>query len=41
MHTQTEKGEYCNVAIDHCIDHKTFESRSSIFQVYNLDQQAF
>ena len=35
------KGEYCNVVIDHCIDHKILESRSSIFRVYNLDRQAF
>ena len=25
----------------HCIDHKTFESMSLIFQSYSLDQQAF
>ena len=39
--TKTVKGEYYNVLPDHCIDHKTFESRATIFQVYNLDQQAF
>ena len=40
-HTKTVKGEYCSVEIEHRIDNKTFESRSSIFQVYNLAQQAF
>ena len=40
-HTEIVKGEYCYVVKDHCIDHKTFESISSIFRVYNLDQQAF
>ena len=39
--TQIAKGEYCNVVTDHCVDHKTFENISSIFRVYNLDQQAF
>ena len=27
-HTQNVKGEYCYFVIDHCIDHKTSESRS-------------
>ena len=40
-HTQIAKGEYCNVVPDHCIDHKTFESISTIFKAYSLDQQAF
>ena len=40
-HTKTMKGEYCNAVIHHCIDPKSFESRSSICQAYNLDQQAF
>ena len=41
LHTKIAKGKYCTVVTDHCIDHKTFESRSSIFRVYNLYQQAF
>ena len=40
-HTKTTKEEYCNAVPDHCIDHKTLESRSSIVQAYNLDQHAF
>ena len=39
-HTTPAKGEYCNVVPDHCIDHKTSENISSIFQAENLDQQA-
>ena len=39
--TEIVKGEYCNGVTDHCIDHKTFESRSSICRVYSLDQQAY
>ena len=35
------KGGYCIVVTDDCIDYKTFEIRSSSFQAYNLDQQAF
>ena len=35
-HTETVKGEYCNVVTYHCIDHKTFENRFSIVQAYNL-----
>ena len=40
-HTQNVKVEYFNVVPDYCIDHKNFESRSSIFQAYNLEEQAF
>ena len=40
-HTKTEKGEYRNVVPEHCIVHNTFESISSIYQAYNLNQQAF
>ena len=40
-HTKTTKGEYCYVVPDNCIDHQTFESISSIFQAFNIDQQTF
>ena len=40
-HTKTVKGKYCNVVIDHCIDHENVESRSSIFQGINLINKSY
>ena len=40
-HTKNPNGEYCNIVPDHCIDHKTYESRSSNIQAYNLEQPTF
>ena len=39
-HTNYERG-VMYVVMDHFIDNKTFECRSTIFPAYNLDEQAF